>query len=108
MVKVEGTTILMTRGDTATINLSIKDDNKIEYELEEGDVVVFSVKQNLSDESYLIQKTFSDKEIVIEHNDTKELPFGKYLYDVQLTFSDGKVATIITPSSLILEGEVHN
>ena len=108
MVKVQGTTICMTRGDTAEINLSIKDDSNVEYDLVEGDVVVFSVKQNLSDEAYLIQKTFSDKEIVIEHEDTKELSFGEYLYDVQITFSDGKVATIITPSKLILEGEVHN
>ena len=108
MVKIQGTSIYMTRGDTATINLSIKDENKNEYELGEGDIVVFSVKKTLSDESYLIQKTFKDKEIVIEHEDTKDLSFGEYLYDVQVTFSDGKVSTIITPSKLILEGEVHN
>lgn len=108
MVKIQGTTIYMTRGDTATISLSIKDDNKNEYDLMVGDEVVFSMKKSLSDENYLIQKTFKDKEIVIEHEDTKELSFGEYLYDVQLTFSDGKVATIITPSKLVLEGEVHN
>lgn len=108
MVKVQGTTIYMTRGDTATINLSIKDNNKNEYELEDGDIVVFSVKKNLSDDSYLIQKTFNEKEIIIEHEDTKNLSFGSYLYDVQITFNDGKIATIITPSTLVLEGEVHN
>ena len=107
MVKIQGTTIIMTRGDTATIDLSIKDDNKEEYELEDGDVVVFSVKKNLSDEKYLMKKTFDEKQIVIESDDTKDLSFGEYLYDVELTFSDGKVATIITPSTLKLEGEVH-
>jgi hypothetical protein len=108
MVKVQGTNIYMTRGDTATINLSIKDDNKIEYELMEGDVVVFSVKKEMEDKGYVIQKTFVDKTIVIEHEDTKNLDFGKYVYDIQLTFIDGKVSTIITPSDLVLEGEVHN
>lgn len=108
MVKIQGTTIYMTRGDTATINLSIKNDNKEEYELGEGDVVVFSVKKTLSDETYLIQKTFKDKEIVIEHEDTRNLYFGEYLYDIQLTFADGKVSTIVTPSKLVLESEVHN
>ena len=108
MVKVEGTNIYMTRGDTATINLSIKDKDKNEYELGEGDVVVFSAKREVEDKNYVIQKTFVDKEIVIESEDTKLLPFGEYVYDVQLTFVDGKVATVVTPSKLILEVEVHN
>lgn len=108
MVKVQGTNIYMTRGDTATINLSIKDNRKEEYELVEGDVVVFSVKREIEDKNYVLQKAFIDKQIVIEHEDTKNLDFGKYVYDIQVTFSDGKVSTIITPSELHLESEVHN
>ena len=107
MYKVTGNAIVMTRGDTVTLELSIKKDNGEEYELYNGDSVVLSLKKSVEDEEYVFQKTFVEKRIVIEHDDTKDLEFGEYVYDVQLTYNDGQIATIITPSKLYLDKEVH-
>lgn len=107
MYKVAGNAIVMTRGDTVTLDLSIKNSDGEEYELYQGDTVVFSVKKNIDDTKYAFQKTFVEKRIVIENADTKDLEFGDYVYDVQLTYNDGQIATIITPSKLQLDVEVH-
>ena len=45
--------------------------------------------------------------LTIEPEDTKDLGFGKYVYDVEITFSDGTVDTFITASPFILSEEVH-
>ena len=38
--------------------------------------------------------------------DTKNLDFGTYVYDLQITFADGTVDTFISKSILKLEEEV--
>ena len=44
--------------------------------------------------------------LVLEPEDTKTLPFGKYVYDIQITYADGKVDTFITKGRLRLTEEV--
>lgn len=102
--------IYMTRGDTLTVTVTcIKDGNP--YELIEGDIIYLTVKDSVYTEDIIIQKKVTEftkgKAIIeIEPNDTNDLSYGKYKYDIQLTFSDGKVKTIITPSDFNIEGEV--
>lgn len=36
----------------------------------------------------------------LEPSDTKTFDFGTYVYDIQITFSDGTVDTFITEASL--------
>lgn len=109
MIMIKGTEISIIRGDSATINLNIKD--KVaneEYVLEPNDIVRFSVKKDISDEEILIQKEFQDNQILLTHEDTKNLDFGEYVYDVELQFQDGQRDTIIPPSKFIIMAEVHN
>ena len=42
----------------------------------------------------------------LEPNDTKTLDVGEYVYDIQLTTSDGDVDTFIAMAKLILTEEV--
>lgn len=44
--------------------------------------------------------------LVLDPADTKNLSFGKYVYDVQLTKSTGEVDTFITKGMLKLTEEV--
>lgn len=109
MIIIKGTEISIIRGDSATINLSIKNRNSDEeYNLLAGDIVRFSVKRDISDSELLIQKTFENNQIKIEHDDTKSLSFGDYVYDVELQYANGDRDTIISPSKFIILAEVHN
>ncbi len=107
---VEGTNISMIRGDTEHITVKLAEDGE-SVPFEEGDILYFTVKYNTSQEEKLLQKViteFEDGEAIIEiaPDDTKELPFRTYIYDMQLTRKDGTVTTIIPPSRFTIKGEV--
>lgn len=102
---VNGTNLKMTRGDSERIAVSLTG-----YTLQEGDVVEFTVRQTIySDKPVLYKKIteFSDNTAYINilPEDTEHLRFGKYVYDVQLTFN-GAVKTIIKPSTFTIGEEV--
>ena len=115
MVKINGTTIQMTRGDTLTALLSLTR-NGSSYTPEAGDVIRFALKhtdmtagnKEYKDTEPLLTKTVSNDtmQLVIEPEDTKSLSFGTYVYDMQITFANGDVDTFITPSSFVLKPEV--
>jgi hypothetical protein len=110
-VKIDGTDVYMTRGDSGTILVKCKKDGA-EVPFKEGDKVYFTVKTSPNVEEKLIQKvetTFLEGKAVIEikPEDTKDLRFNReYYYDVQLTMADGRVFTIIKPSKFVVTEEV--
>ena len=77
MFKIEGTTIYLTRGDTAEFNINIVDVDGNPYELQEGDLIEFTVKEDVYSSKALIYKTGTN--IVIEPSDTSELRYGKLM-----------------------------
>ena len=101
-------TIRLTRGDTARFDISIDNDvTGLPYEIEETDVLEFSVKKSMADKNPLIYKRLIGTNMfTINSIDTKDLPFGEYVYDIQLTNEDGDVSTVITPSKFEIMGEV--
>lgn len=103
MFKIQNNIIYITRGDTGIFDISILDSNKQEYILKENDTLTFTVKEDTVTVDILIQKT--GKKITIEPNDTANLLYGDYIYDVQL-IHDGIVDTIITPNKFSVCQEV--
>lgn len=95
MLTIKDNIIKLTRGDTAIFEINIVDSEGQPYELQEGDVIAFTVKKFAIDENPLIQKV--GQTIWLEWEDTKGLPFGNYLYDVQIIFANGDRDTIIAP-----------
>lgn len=100
--------IALTRGDTAEFTVTITEGKDgAEYEIQENDVLTLSVKQNIKDTEYALQKTVTGTNIIpLEPADTAYLSFGKYTYDVQLTTADGRVYTVIAPTEFKLTDEV--
>jgi len=98
----------VTRGDTLPIIVNI-DSNGEPYELEEGDIITFTVKKTTDiNDAVLIQKQMDKNTGLyceLTPQDTK-LPYGKYKYDVQLSQSNGRVFTIIKPSTFVVTEEV--
>lgn len=98
---VSGTMITLTRGDTFSALITITDLN--------GDRIRFAMKNDYNDETPLLIKEIPIDTMILTLNpeDTKHLPFGKYVYDIELTKATGEVDTFITKAILKLTEEVH-
>ena len=88
------------------MSLKIQREDGADYELQAGDSVLFTMKKSVYDTAIIVQKKLADGVIKLNPDDTKQLPYGTYYYDVELTQFDGFVATVISPQKLIIEPEV--
>lgn len=114
--KIEENKITLTRGDTfqATVGITIDEEP---YTPASGDSVRFALKRaalnynrtDFMDEEPLILKEIPTDTMLLELDpeDTKSLGFGRYVYDVEITFADGTVNTFITAEDFILAEEVE-
>ena len=98
--------IKLIRGDTAYFNVEIRDEYNEIYDLQDTDKLVFTVKASVYDEDVLIQKDIR-RNITIDHDDTKNLSYGDYVYDIQLTKDNGEVNTVIPPTKFSVLEEVN-
>ena len=101
----------MIRGDSESITISVINEDGTESLLEHGDTIYFTVKKQVGVEKKAIQKVITifpnnTAIIDIEPEDTNDLPFGEYVYDVQLSKANGKVITVIQPNRFTISGEV--
>lgn len=107
MLRIDEGKIYLTRGDTAYLDILITLDDGANYVPTDGDKIYFSVKQNLDDTEYALQKEVAAGEtIILMPADTNSLPIGKYWYDVQLNTAIGEVFTVIEKSAFYLREEV--
>lgn len=114
MYRFKGNTIYLVRGDTLQAQLSIKRNNET-YIPVEGDVIRFALKKNelnYNKTQYVDKQPLIIKEIPIDtmilslsSDDTKNLDFGSYAYDIQITLANGTVDTFIM-DKLYLKPEV--
>lgn len=100
MHQINGTNILLTRGDTLMLQLSLTKNGE-PYIPQEGDRIRFALKQKYTDpdeEVKVVRSIPIDTLILkIEPEDTKNLVMGKtYVYDIEMTDSNGVVDTFIT------------
>lgn len=109
-VRIRKNTIIMTRGDTLNIKLTISDANGEPYTPIANDSIRFALKKHYDDEECLIIKDIPIDTLTLrlESSDTKQLEQpGNYVYDIQLTMTDGTVDTIIPKATLVIEEEVE-
>lgn len=118
MYKIDGTTISLVRGDSLATELTLKRKTTGEtYTPVQGDVIRFAMKRNVLnvdmtayvDKDPLIAKTIPIATMLleIEPEDTKELPFGEYVYDIEITFANGDVDTFIHDARFKILPEVE-
>lgn len=106
MLKVVKNTVSLTRGDTATFSLTIKNADGTDYEITEDDQILFTVKRSTRDKEIVIQKASINNQITITPRETENLEYGTYYYDVELRRLDGFVSTVIPPHVFKLTDEV--
>ena len=109
MLYIESNNVIkLTRGDTAKLTVPIENDlDNTSYVMDEQDVLTFTIKKSVKDNDNLVQKVVTgSNNFHIKPEDTDSLPFGKYVYDVQLTTAGGDVYTVIEPTSFEILSEV--
>ena len=105
MYTIENNNISLTRGDTLIVQVNIKQDGS-DYIPDSGDIIYFALKHNTMDskrERYLdkeplILKMIPNDTLILrlESAETKNLAFGRYVYEIELTKEDGTVDTFIS------------
>lgn len=102
--------ITLTRGDSfyATVDI-YNGDGKSKYVPQIGDKIRFALKKDIKDTECLILKEIPIDTLVLhlEPEDTKQLLFGEYIYDIQLTKANGDVDTFITKNKFKITEEVE-
>ena len=120
MFSIDGQKITLTRGDTLILEVGIyietEGEGKQPYTPVPGDAIRFALKRDkmnakkteYSDPEPLIKKTIPVDTMILrlDTEDTASLPFGNYVYDIQITFVDGTVDTFIANQPFILTPEV--
>ena len=109
MLYIESNNVIrLTRGDTAKLTVPIENDlDNSSYVMNEQDTLTFTIKKSVKDNENLVQKVVTgSNNFHIKPEDTDSLPFGKYVYDVQLTTAGGDVYTVIEPTSFEILSEV--
>lgn len=119
MYIIDGTKIKMTRGDTFRAEIEIQIDGEV-YTPASGDSVRFALKHKemttdkagysefADDEPLLVKDIPVDTMILeLEPEDTKPFGFGKYKYDLEITFENGDVDTFVADANFELTAEVH-
>lgn len=105
---INGNAISLTRGDSLILHVNVMQNDE-PYVPQEGDVIRFALKKNVNDENVLILKEIdlTAMQLIIEPEDTKELPYGTYKYDIELTTVGGFVDTFIGPANFKITEEVY-
>lgn len=123
---VDGTTITHTRGDTLLVPIEITqkigegpDGEPIwaPYIPQTGESIRFALKSSkmasggkeFADKEPLISKAVPIDTLILrlDPEDTKNLPFGSYKYDLEITQIGGIVTTFVELADFELTPEVH-
>ena len=107
MVKLNGNAIILTRGDSMQIQLALSKGGN-PFTPETDDVIKFSVSNVPKGKCgyvLLISKTINNNTLVLEllPEDTATMAYGTYIYDLEITYADGKVDTFLKGTITLTE-----
>ena len=112
MIFINGNNISLTRGDSAWLDVPIKDVvSGGMYTVKDDDELTLTVRVNVKrtadDTNCLFAKTIKGESTFhISPADTAELGYGEYHYDVELKTADGDRYTVVPDSKFVLTSEV--
>ena len=96
-VKIINNNITLTRGDTLKTKIDILDSEGNAYVPVEEDHIRFAMKKYTDDTCCILKEIPYDTLVLhLEPQDTKSLQHSEYVYDIQITMTDGTVDTFLT------------
>lgn len=101
--------IYLTRGDTAVIDVSIKDEDGNPYAMTTNDRLIFTLRKLWDKGTIILEKTVSIPEFDFSTDDTKDLDFGDYCFDIYLfNLGTEKLDTFIAEKKFTIGEEAHD
>ena len=103
--------IKMTKGDTFLKSIILKKGDQA-YNPDPEDRIRFALSNVYKGEkgyNLLIEKIIPNDSLQwrIDPEDTNDLKYGSYVYDLQITYADGKVETFADKKRFVLTEEVE-
>ena len=109
MLSIQNSTLRMTRGDSAAIDVAImredSDGTRTDYACAADDVILFTARRACGGAPQIEKRLAGETRIMLSPADTAHLSVGEYVYDVELRTAAGEVYTVAA-GRLWLEGEV--
>ena len=104
-MKINGTDMSMIRGDSEAIRV------RCDPPFSPGDALGMQVRERADDDTALITREITDFPdgtalIVLEPEDTAGLDAGKYVYDLDVRWADGRRKTIVEKSAFTIREDV--
>lgn len=100
MLMIRNGKILLTRGDSAYITVTLKAQDGAAYTMQAGDKLTLTVRKQAIDTSSVLLQSVSDTDTIkFAPEQTKTLASGSYSYDIQLTTIAGDVFTVAGATS---------
>lgn len=93
MLYIDDDRVYITRGDDASLDVTLTTESGDAYEMQDGDVLTLTVRRTPADTDAVARITSASAHILIGHEDTAEAAVGEYSADIQL-LSGGKRITI--------------
>ena len=109
MHEIKGTTIRLTRGDSFYVRVGMKHKDGTVYTPHEGDVVRFALSTDFTKRlpPLVLKDIPIDTQLLhLVPEDTTNLDYGVYRYDIELTTADGDVDTFIEKAKFKISEEV--
>lgn len=103
--------ITIRKGTNKEVVISLQDDTGREYTLSENEHLIFGVKENVYADKYLISKIIKNDAfnttqggylLEIAPEDTENLSFGQYVYDVGLQKGNGEFHIVVPCDAFIV------
>ena len=100
MLMIKNGNIMLTRGDSAYITVTLKAQDGAAYTMQAGDKLTLTVRKQAIDTSSVLLQSVSDTDTIkLAPEQTKTLASGSYSYDIQLTTVAGDVFTVAGATS---------
>lgn len=101
MLMIKNGKIMLTRGDSAYITVTLKALDGAAYTMQAGDKLTLTVRKQAIDASSVLLQSVSDTDTIkLAPEQTKTLASGSYSYDIQLTTIAGDVFTVVGATSI--------
>lgn len=102
--------IQATKGDTIIMPFVVFNNDGSVYQVQTDDIINFGMKENYSDAECLVEKTIDNNtlKLILEHDDTKDLDVGSYVYDIQITKAENNEVHTFISGIINITNEVYD
>lgn len=110
MLEISGNRIYLTRGDSAYITISLKNNSGATYTPVSGDKIYFRLKEGIFGNNLLLVKEINTSTLRLEltPSDTANLNFATYRYEIELVTASGDRFTVIENGEFVVGVELES